>query len=100
MKFREAGLACFGLNRARRNKEKEIQPCEEANHQNFTCGTFSAPGSALKYCFSENPNIPANIDVGNSRIFVLYSCTASLNRCLSTAIRFSVPSSCACNCRK
>src|SRR5205085_5760649 len=61
----------------------------------FTVGAFSAPGWAAKNGRGANPNIPAIRLVGKRRTAVLYSCTTVLNLFRSTAIRFSVPSSCA-----
>src|SRR6266516_4075628 len=56
----------------------------------FTVGALSAPCCDAKNGFEENPNIPAIKFVGNRR-------TAVLKLFRSTAMRFSVPSSCACN---
>src|SRR5439155_10092252 len=67
---------------------------------NSTFGGFSAPAVAVKYGRSLNPSAPANSRAGKRLIAVLYACAASLKRPRSTAMRFSVPSSCACKSRK
>lgn len=43
----------------------------EATDQNFTWGTFSAPGSAWKNCLAVKPITRATRDPGNTRIAVL-----------------------------
>src|SRR5579884_39535 len=71
-------------------------------HGNVTCGAFCAPAAAWKYDLSLNrwPNKPAYNTVGNVFLRVLKARAASLYRRRSTAIRFSVPSSCVCSVRK
>src|SRR6266566_6432716 len=61
----------------------------------FTVGALSAPCCDAKNGFEENPNIPAIAFVGNRRTAVLKFWTAVLKLFRSTAMRFSVPSSCA-----
>src|SRR5712675_1923629 len=63
----------------------------------FTVGALSAPCCDAKNGFEENPSIPAIAFVGNRRTAVLKFWTAVLKLFRSTAMRFSVPSSCACN---
>src|SRR4051794_12650520 len=66
----------------------------------FTVGAFSAPACAPKNGFAEKPSIPAMRLVGKVFTATLKFCTAVLKLFRSTEIRFSVPSSCACNVRK
>src|SRR5690606_26890339 len=62
----------------------------------FTSGGRSAPAVASKYGRSSKPRKLATMFAGTCLIFVLYACTALLKSIRATAIRFSVPSSCAC----
>lgn len=92
------GLGGDFVRRSRRSEDRrgdaEGQRDQKAMRQNFTCGGFSAPGSAWKNGLAVNPIRRATSVAGKMRIAVLYSWTVALKRMRSCAIRFSVPSSC------
>src|SRR5207302_4415320 len=96
---RRHGLLC-----PRRGGDKpgdEIKPDHLPWVPNSTRGGFaiSCSFSTVKFGLGLKPNIMAVRLLGNERTVTLYSCTALMKRLHATAMRYSVPSSCACRSR-
>src|SRR5258706_16302936 len=84
-------------------REEVLQAAREAHYlEKSTFGGFATAfsSSTVNCGFSLNPNIIAVRLLGKERTVTLYCCTALMKRWRATAMRFSVPSSCACSSRK